>query len=244
VAIYLVAGLGAGVANGIAGGGTFITFPTMLALSVPALQANVSSTVGVLSSYLGGLRSFRHELLARRALVVSLIPACVLGTGVGTALLLTGSSTTFRAVVPWLVGGATLIFAVSPLITRRLAHIDHNHPTRRRLLQVGVGMVGVYGGYFGAGLGIMLLAVLGVSLPDDLDTIQGLRGALSMVINIVAAAVFLVRGHLASEAVLMLLAGTLIGGWLGTMLIRRLRPMTVRVLIVAIGIITTVRLAT
>ncbi len=242
LAIYLVAGVAAGISNGIAGGGTFITFPTMLALGVPAIQANVSSSVGVLPSYLGGLRGFRTELRTRLDLVARLVPAGALGTGFGTALLLTGSPGTFRAVVPWLIAGATIIFGLSPWITQRLAHISHDHPTRRVGLQVGIFAIGVYGGYFGAGLGIMLLAVMAVTLPDSLDTLHGLRNALSLVINLVAAAVFIVRGHLAMAAVFMLLIGTLIGGVLGTKLIQRLRPTTVRILIVAIGSATAIRL--
>jgi uncharacterized membrane protein YfcA len=242
--IYLAAGVGAGIANGIAGGGTFITFPTMLALGVPAVQANVTSSVGVLPSYLGGLRGFRRELLRRRRLVVSLTPACILGTSLGAALLLRGAPSTFRTVVPWLIGAATVLFALSPVITRRLAHLDHHHPTRRIAMQVGVFAIAVYGGYFGAGLGIMLLAVMGVALPDDLDTLHGLRNALSLIINIVAAAIFIARAHLVIEAVVMLLIGTAVGGWLGTMLIKRLTPTAVRVVIVVIGAITTIKLAT
>jgi uncharacterized membrane protein YfcA len=243
LAIYLLAGVAAGISNGIAGGGTFITFPTMLALGVPAIQANVSSSVGVLPSYLGGLRGFRRELKVRMPLVRRLLPACVLGTLTGTALLLGGSPGTFKSVVPWLIGAATLLFALSPYLTRKLSHIDHDHPTRRGALQLGVFLVAAYGGYFGAGLGIMLLAVMGLTLPDDLDTLHGLRSALSTVINAIAAVVFIVRGHLAMEAVSMLLVGTLIGGWLGTKLIQRLRPSTVRILIVAIGAATAIRLA-
>ena len=241
--VYLAAGIAAGISNGIAGGGTFITFPTMLALGVPALQANVTSSVGVLPSYIGGLRQFRRELATRLPLVRALLPACVLGTLAGTALLLMGSNATFRAVVPWLIGGATVLFAMTPLITRRLAHIDHSHPTRRWGLHIGVAAVAVYGGYFGAGLGIMLLAVMGLTLPDSLDSLQGLRSALATVINAIAAVVFALRGHLVMEAVIMLALGTLIGGWLGTSLIRRLTPTTVRVLICSIGVATTIRLA-
>jgi uncharacterized membrane protein YfcA len=103
-------------------------------------------------------------------------------------------------------------------------------------------VISVYGGYFGAGLGIMLLALMGLTLPDDLDTLQGLRSALSTIINAAAALIFLVRGHLVAEAVIMLFLGTLIGGYLGTKLIRRLRPVTVRVLIVTIGLATSLNL--
>lgn len=241
--LIAVAGVAAGIANGVAGGGTFITFPTLLSLSIPALQANVSSSVGVLPSYVGGVRGFRTQLALRARLVARLVPACAAGAGAGTALLLTEPSSTFRTVVPWLVGGATLVFAATPFITRRLAHVSHDHPTRRVGLHLGVFLVAIYGGYFGAGLGILLLAVMGLTLPDDLATLQGLRNGLSLIINAAAAVVFIARGHLATAAVLALLVGTAIGGVLGTRIIKRLQPTTVRILIVVIGVATTVRLA-
>ncbi len=241
--VYLVAGVAAGMANGIAGGGTFITFPTMLALGVGALQANVSSTVGVVPSYFGGIRGFRHEIRRHATLVRSLVPACLAGTIVGTALLLLGSPRAFERIIPWLIGTATIVYALSPRITARLAHLDHRHPARRRVLFVGIFLASVYGGYFGAGLGIILLAIMAVALPLDLAELQGLRNLLSLIINVVAAAIFLVRGHLAQEAIYMILIGTLVGGWLGTVVIRRLRPNAVRWLIVAIGALTTIHLA-
>ena len=243
LALYGLAGVAAGVANGVAGGGTFITFPTMLALGVPALQANVSSTVGVLPSYLGGIRGFRQEISRHGPLVRSLLPACLAGTLVGTALLLGGSSLTFERVIPWLIGVATIVYGLSPMITRRLAHLDHQHPARQRVVVGGVFLASVYGGYFGAGLGIVLLAILAVALPLEIGALQGIRNVLSLVINVVAAIVFLARGHLAQAAVYPMLAGTLIGGWLGTIAIQRMRPVMVRLVIVAIGVVTTVHLA-
>lgn len=240
--IATLAGVAAGIANGIAGGGSFFSFPVLLALGIPALTANVSSSVGVLPSYLPGITGFRTELQARRGVLVALFPVCVLGSLVGTALLLTGSSAQFRAVVPWLIGFATVAFAVQPLLVRAVAHVPHDHPRRKWLLQVGVFCVAVYGGYFGAGLGIMLLAVMGLALPDDLSTLTGLRSALSIVINAVAAFVFLVRGHLAWEMVVCLWIGTFLGGVLGTRVVKRVRPSWLRAIIVAMGVATTVRL--
>ena len=240
--IFFAAGVAGGIANGIAGGGTFITFPTLLALGVPALQANVSTTVGVVPSYLGGIRGFRFEFTEHAALIRSLVAPCLLGTGAGCALLLTGSPHLFRLIVPWLIGFATLVFALAPVINARLAHREHDAP-RRRSLVVGVFLASVYGGYFGAGMGIMLLAIMALTLPYELQDVQGLRNVLSMMINSVAAVIFIVRGHLALDAVWMLLIGTLIGGWLGTRLILRLSPSVVRALVVAIGLATTVRLA-
>lgn len=241
--LYGLAGVAAGVANGVAGGGTFITFPTMLALGVPALQANVSSTVGVLPSYLGGIRGFRREISRHGTLVRSLVPACLAGTLVGTALLLGVSSHTFERVIPWLIGVATVVYGLSPVITRRLAHLEHAHPARRRALVAGIFLASVYGGYFGAGLGIVLLAILAVALPLEVGALQGIRNVLSLIINVVAAVVFLARGHLAQAAIYPLLGGTLVGGWLGTVAIQRMRPGAVRIVIVAIGAVTTVHLA-
>jgi uncharacterized protein len=241
--LVFIAGVAAGVANGIAGGGTFITFPTLLALGVPALQANLSTTVGVLPSYLGSLRVFRTQLAPLKGLIISLLPSCVLGAAAGAALLLAGSPSTFRVVVPWLIGAGTLLFAISPFITRRLAHIDHQHPSRRWALFFGIFVVSIYGGYFGAGLGILLLAVMAVALPLEIKELQGLRNAISLIINAVAAVIYIVHGHLATADVMMLLLGTLIGGYLGALLILRLSPVVVRVLVITIGVITTVKLA-
>ena len=242
LAVYLLAGVAGGISNGIAGGGTFITFPTLLAMGISALQANVSVTVGIVPSFIGGVRGFRHELKNQWRLVRALVAPCVAGTVVGCVLLLTGTPSTFRLVVPWLIGAGTMLFAFAPRITRRLSHIDHQHPGRRRVLVVGIFLVSVYGGYFGAGLGILILALLAVTLPLELKDLQGLRIALSVIISASAALIFVVRGHLALDAVYMLLIGTLIGGWLGTILILRLSPTVVRLLVIATGAITTIRL--
>jgi uncharacterized membrane protein YfcA len=241
--VVLVAGVAAGIANGVAGGGTFITFPTLLALGVPALQANLSTTVGVVPSYLGSLRVFRAQLRPHRRLIASLAPSCVLGTAAGTALLLSGSPSTFRLVVPWLIGAGTVLFTISPLITRSLSNIEHDHAARRWALFIGIFAVSIYGGYFGAGLGILMLAVMALALPLEIHELQGLRNALSLIINLVAALIFLVHGHLAVTDVLALLVGTLVGGWLGALLIVRLSPTVVRAVVIAIGVATTVKLA-
>lgn len=244
--IILVAGIGAGISNGIAGGGTFLSFPTLVALGIPTLTANVSSTVGVLPSALGGIRGFRKELTIHKQLLRELIPPCVLGSIAGCALLLMGSAQTFRTVVPWLIGTATLLFALAPRITKLLVKIDvtdNVNPVRRRSLFIGIFIASAYGGYFGAGLGIVLLAVMALTLPYEIYVLQGLRNALGMMINAVAAVIFIARGHLALDAVYMLLIGTLIGGWLGTMLIQRVSPKLVRTLIIIVGTATTIRLA-
>ncbi|MBW4029875.1 MAG: sulfite exporter TauE/SafE family protein [Acidobacteria bacterium] len=241
--LTLIAGVAGGVANGVAGGGTFVVFPTLLALGIAPLAANVSTTVGVAPSYVGGMWRFRQQVQPHRRLLSALLPSCCAGAGVGCALLFVFPASTFRVVVPWLVGAGTVLFALSPMITRRLAHIDHAHPARRWFLHAGVFFIAIYGGYFGAGLGILLLAVMAISLPFEMNELQGLRYVLSTVINLAAAAVFVVRGHLVGYAVGALLVGTLMGGWVGGWLVQRLSARAVRVLIVTIGVVTTVQLS-
>lgn len=243
ITVLFVAGVGCGVANAIAGGGTFITFPTLLFLGIPALQANVSTTIGVGPSFFASLRVFRPQLREHRRLIVSLLPSVVVGTAVGCTLLLLGSPTTFRLIVPWLIGAGTLLFALAPLITRRLAHVAHSHPVRRAGLFIGVAAVSVYGGYFGAGIGILLLAILAVTLPLNIHELQSVRNAISLVITLVAATIFLVHGDFNVLAVVMLLVGTFIGGWLGALIVRRLSPLWVRVVVIVVGVVTTVALA-
>jgi uncharacterized membrane protein YfcA len=243
VPLMLVVGIAAGIANGVAGGGTFITFPTLLALGIAPLAANVSNGVGVCPSYVGGMWRFRSQISPHRQLLVALLAPCLAGAALGCALLFTFPASAFRSIVPWLIGGGTLLFALSPLITRRLAHIDHSHPGRRVFLYAGIFLSAIYGGYFGAGLGILLLAVMAVALPLEIGELQGLRSVLSTIINAAAAIIFVIRGHLVLWAVLAMVVGTLAGGWLGTWLIQRLSPRVVRALIVTVGVVTTVRLA-
>jgi uncharacterized membrane protein YfcA len=241
VTLVIVSGVAGGVANSVAGGGTFITFPTLLALGEGALAANVTTTVGVVPSYLGTLRALRLGERERAALR-ALAPWAFLGSIAGSVLLLAGSSATFRSVVPWLIGAATALFAAGPWISRRLG-ANHAHPARRTALVVGVTLASAYGGYFGAGLGIILLAVLGVTLPYEISELQALRSAISLITSGVAALIFVVRGHLIAYALWCLLPSTLVGGWLGARLMRSLSPRAVRAAVVAIGVVTTVRLA-
>ena len=242
VGLLLLAGVGTGIANGIAGGGTFISFPVLLAVGIAPLQANVSTSVGVWPSYLGGIRAFRPHLAGRKAMIMALLPWCAAGSLLGTALLLAFPPAVFARVIPWLIALGTTIFAFSPLITRRLAHLDHHHPARRRVLHWGIGLVSIYGGYFGAGLGILLLAVMAVALPNSLPELQGLRNVIATIINAVAGVVFVVRGHLALQAVGLLLVGTYLGGFAGSWLILRLPPWVVRTIIIVMGAGTAIKL--
>jgi uncharacterized membrane protein YfcA len=243
IVFLLLGGLGAGIINGVAGGGSLISFPLLLALGYPALTANVTNTVGIWPGYVGGAAGFRNEITGQRGRLARLTPVALLGGVAGAILLLTTSSATFKSLAPWLVLGASVLFAAQPLLRRALAGSSHAPPrTRPILLAGGTFAASVYGGYFGAGLGVMLLAILGLALPDSIVRTSGLRTALSILVNGVAAAVFLIHGGLAWRAVGLLAAGSLVGGWIGARVALRIPAMALRIVVVAVGLATVIKL--
>jgi uncharacterized membrane protein YfcA len=238
-AIFLfLVGIAAGVFNGVAGGGTLLAFPALLAVGVPALTANITCSVGVVPSYLGSIRGFRTELVGQAARVRSLLPALLLGGATGATLLLSTPASSFRSVVPWLVLGATALFALQPLVVDSLSHLHENHPSRRILLQGGTVAISIYGGYFGAAAGVMMLAVFGIALTESLHRLTGLRVVCSEIINVLVAAIFILHGHVAWMPAAMLALGCLLGGWAGATVARRLPPAALRVVVVVVGATT------
>ncbi len=243
IVFLLLGGLGAGIFNGVAGGGSLISFPLLLALGYPALTANITNTVGIWPGYAGSAAGFRQEIGGQNARLVRLSPIAVLGGIAGAILLLTTSSADFKTVAPWLVLGASLLFAAQPLLRRALSGSSHAPPrTRPVLLIAGTFAAAIYGGYFGAGLGVMLLAILGLALPDSITRTSGLRTALSILVNGVAAAVFLIHGGLAWRAVGLLAIGSLFGGWIGARVALAIPAVALRVVVVAVGLATVVKL--
>ena len=240
--LLVLAGIGAGIFNGVAGGGTLITFPTLLAMGFPAFNANITSTVGIMPTYAGALAGFRVEINDQRARLRSLLPVAVVGAVLGAVLLLTTSVSDFRRIAPWLVLLAAALYAAQPLLVRALSGLAHDHPTRRALALGGLFAISIYGGYFGAALGVAMLAVLGLALPDTLARTSGLRTVLSVGVNGVAALVFIVHGSVSWTAAGWLALGGLVGGWVGSRVVLRLPAMAFRVIVVAIGLATGLRL--
>jgi uncharacterized membrane protein YfcA len=236
----------AGAINSVAGGGTMITFPVLIALGLPPIIANATNTVGIWPGSAGSIWGFRREF-ARIPTVMRwlLIPACV-GGAVGAMLLRLTPPVVFDRLVPWLILFATVLFILQTPIQRKLKSAEAAQKAGSRWMALAICAqvaVAVYGGYFGAGMGILLLAVMALSLPFEIQELQGLRSVLSLIINALAALIFVLRGHLIVDAVYMFLIGTLVGGWLGAMLILRLSPNLVRIVIIVVGVITTIRLA-
>jgi uncharacterized protein len=243
VVFLILGGLGAGIINGVAGGGSLISFPLLLALGYPALTANVTNTVGIWPGYAGGAAGFRTEISGQRDRLISLTPVAILGSIAGAILLLTTSSATFKDLAPWLVLGASILFAAQPLLRRALGGSSHAPPrTRPILLAGGTFAASIYGGYFGAGLGVMLLAILGLALPDSITRTSGLRTALSILVNGVAALVFVIHGGLAWRAVGLLAIGSLFGGWIGARVALSIPALALRIVVVAVGLATAVKL--
>ena len=243
IVLLVLGGVGAGIFNGVAGGGSLISFPLLLALGYPALTANITNTVGIWPGYAGSAAGFRNEIAGQRDRLARLSPVAAAGGIAGAILLLTTSSATFRTVAPWLVLGASILFAAQPLLRRALGDSAHSPPRVRPLLLTGgTFAASVYGGYFGAGLGVMLLAILGLALPDSILRTSGLRTALSILVNGVAAAVFLIHGGLAWEAVGLLAAGSLVGGWVGARVALSIPATALRIVVVAVGLATVVKL--
>jgi hypothetical protein len=241
-ALLVLAGLGAGLFNGVAGGGTLITFPVLLALGYPALVANVTSTVGIWPGYLGGVAGFRREIAGHRRLLRTLVPVTVVGASIGAVLLLTTPSSAFTRLAPWLVLFASVLFALGPLLSRWLAGEDPVPRSRPVVLGIGMFLAAVYSGYFGAAVGVIMLAVLGLTLPGTLTRDSGIRAVLSVLANGVAAIVFVIHGHLQWEAAGLVAAGCLAGGYLGAAVARKLPTSIFRMIVIAIGLATGIRL--
>lgn len=231
-----------GIFNGVAGGASLITFPLLLALGYPALTANITNTIGIWPSYLGSAAAFRREIGDQARRLARLAPVAVAGGIAGALLLLNTSSSTFDDVVPWLVLGAAVLFGLQPVLRKALDKDDVHPRTRPVLLVVGVFAASVYGGYFGAAMGVMFLAVLGLALPVTLAHTNGMRAVLSMAVNGVAAIVFLIHGGLVWEAVALLAIGSLVGGYLGARLALVLPVPWLRATVVVIGVGTAVKL--
>jgi uncharacterized membrane protein YfcA len=240
VVALLAAGMAAGAINTIVGSGTLITFPTLLFFGFPPLVANVSNTLGMLGGGITGIHGYRAELSDQGPTLRRLVPASVLGSVTGAILLLKLPESAFEAIVPVLIGVALLLVLFGPRLQAWASarHPDHDSLGRRVLLAVGIFAAGVYGGYFGAAQGVLLVGIMSVMLTIRLQSINGLKNVLATVANAVAALVFiLVAWDRINWAVAALIAiGALAGGYVGARVGRRLSPRVLRGVIVVIGV--------
>lgn len=239
----VAAGVAAGTINTIVGSGSLITFPTLLALGYPPVVANVSNTVGLVPGGLSGVIGYRRELEGQGRRVATLSVASVAGGITGAVLLLVLPGSVFRQVVPALILLACGLVVLQPRLNRRLARrrreeVRHGGPG----LFVAVYGTGVYGGYFGAAQGVVLIALLAIFLADDLQRLNGVKNVLVMLVNGVAAVLFIALADVAWEAAGLLAVGSVLGGQLGATIGRRLSPTLLRTLIVVVGVTVAVKL--
>jgi uncharacterized membrane protein YfcA len=229
----------AGAINAIAGGGTLISFPAAIAWGLPSTIANATNAVAMTPGSLASAWGYRRELRATRATAALLAGPAVLGGIAGAALLRHTSQRLFDGTVPWLVLGATLLILLQGAIVRRAAgDAAAGAPTRARLAVVLACqlLVGVYGGYFGAAMGIVTLAFLSLIPPADIQHKNAIKNLLGALINGVASIYFIASGLVNGRAALLMMAGATAGGFAGARLARRASPGLVRALVVAIGL--------
>lgn len=228
------AGLAAGAINTIVGSGSLITFPTLLAVGYPAVLANVSNTVGLVPGSVSGAVGYRRELAGQRRRIVALLPAAVTGAVLGAALLLVAPGA-FRDIVPALILVAVVLVLVGPHVQRRRAKAGRIAEHPGPLLHSGVFLTSIYGGYFGAAQGVIFLALLGLTLDDDLQRLNGVKNVIAAIVNGVAAVYFVAAHHIAWVAVLILVIASTIGGQLGALWGRRIPGNVLRIVIAVVG---------
>ena len=246
VVAILLAGCAAGTINTIVGSGTLITFPTLLAFGIPPVTANVSNTVGLVPGSVSAVVGYRAELAGQRPRLVRLASGSLLGAAVGAVLLLVLPNEAFDAIVPALVALGVLLVVLGPRIQ---AWVVARADARGGLPDHGAAWVwpavlvaGVYGGYFGAAQGVLLMAILGIGVADSLQRHNATKNVLALVVNLVAALVFIAVADVDWAVAGLIALGSVIGGQLGATVGRRLPPNVLRGVIVAVGLTALVTL--
>jgi uncharacterized protein len=241
--LVFAAGIAAGTINTIVGSGTLITFPVLLSIGIPPVTANVTNSLGLAPGALVGAYGYRRELVGQRQRIIALISASLIGAVIGAALLLTLPASAFKAIVPILVGLAIVLVIIGPFVSRRLADSP-----RRASAQVTVPAwlatlaTGVYGGYFGAAQGVLLIGFLGVLLDETLQRLNALKNLLAGLVNLLAAIVFILTTNVDYKVAGVVAAGSIIGGLIGARVGRRLSPLFLRIVIIIVGLVAIAKL--
>jgi uncharacterized protein len=236
--IASLAAVGAGAVNALAGGGTLISFPVLVALGVPPVAANVTNAIALCPGYFGATLAQLPNLKGQRAQLLLLIPVAVLGGLAGGMILLRTGERTFTALVPWMILAASLLLAiqepVKKLVSKRLSNPMHKRHTMV-LSALPIAAAAIYGGFFSAGMSVLLLAVLGLTLDDTLTRLNALKQVLAFSVNIAAATFFLFSDQVVWPAAAVMAVGALIGGALGGKLAGKLPQAALRWTVVAAG---------
>lgn len=242
IAAIFLAGLAAGALNAVVGSGSLMTFPTLLAFGYAPLVANVSNTLGLVPGSISGVVGYRRELVGQGDRMRRLGVVAALGGLTGAVLLLALPAAAFDRIVPVLILVACGLVAAQPRLSQVLTARHASGATPWRALALGVYATGIYGGYFGAAQSVILIALLGIFLPDDLQRLNGLKNVLAAVVNAVAALIFVALAPVAWAPAALVAAGSVVGGQIGARYGRRLPPRLLRALIIVVGTIVAVRL--
>lgn len=243
----LLTGLGAGIMTSTVGVASLLSFPVLVAIGLPPVVANASNTVGMTPAGLSGSFGYRQELREHPRMTAAVIATCAVGSVAGAVLLLALPADVFEAIVPWLILFTCVLVGVSPRLNRWLRrNHDGTEPEPRTkmspLTTFFATLTGVYGGYFGAGSGVMMLAVLGLGVDLEFRIINALKTLAVMAANVIATLIFVVVADLDWQAVGVLAAGSIVGGYVGARIGRRLPPTLLRTLVVLVGVIAFVTL--
>lgn len=247
LAVIGAAAVAAGTINAVAGGGTLVSFPALTAVGIPTVSANITNTVALSPGYVGGTLAQRDDLRGQRARLERLVPAAMLGGVAGGVLLLVTSESLFRRLVPFLILAACALLAGQDRVkawveARHARQVADGTSSGRHDSGVGpiavlaVFVAAIYGGYFGAGLGIILLALLGVVIDDDLIRVNALKQSMAVAINTTAAAFFLFSGKVEWPAAAVMAVGSLAGGAIGGRIASRLDPVILRRVVIVAGV--------
>jgi uncharacterized membrane protein YfcA len=237
----LAAGLVAGMANAIVGSGSLLTFPTLLALGFSPIVANVSNTVGLVFGSISAVTGQRPELAGQRRRTAMLAIPAAAGGLLGAVLLLALPQSVFHQVVPVLVLLAVVLVIVQPRLSTYLAWHGASDGNSWGL-RAGVFLTAIYGGYFGAAQGVMFIGLLGVFIKDEVQRLNALKNVLAVLVNGIAAIVFVLLAHVAWVAVALIAVSSIAGGQLGAVVARRLPPNALRAVIVIAGLAAVVKL--
>jgi uncharacterized protein len=242
VAIF-VAGVAAGTINTVVGSGTLITFPTLLAFHYAPVTANVSNTIGLVPGSVSGAVGYRRELAGQKQRAIPLVGCSIVGGIVGAILLLTLPASAFKEIVPFFIALALILIVFQKHINKALG--DHRHGDGdgiNPVAAVGSFFAGIYGGYFGAAQGILLMAIYGLTIDDELQRLNAVKIVAAGAVNLVSGLVFVFAADVAWAPAALIAGGSVLGGVLGARFGRQLPPSALRALIVVVGIIAIIRL--
>jgi len=238
VLLLIAAAFAAGAINSVAGGGSFLTFPALVFAGVPAVIANASNTVALVPGSLASAFSYRDDIARMgEGRVRTWFWVSLLGGAIGAALLLFTSDKAFRQIAPWLLLFATLLFAFGGRISMALRGRLHSSQT---LMLILLFPIAVYGGYFGGGIGIMILAAFRLYGLTDIHGMNGIKTVLSTALNAIAAFIFIAAHQIWWRPTLLMMAAGIAGGYLGPVIARRMKPEIIRAIVIAVGVIMTI----